>query len=146
MRVVIQRASASHVSVAGHIVGEIDGGLVILAGITHSDTPDIVAKMARKIAGLRIFSDDAGKMNRSALDMGAEVLVISQFTLYADARRGRRPSYTDAAPPEIAEPMMDEFVRALQLQGIKKVATGVFGADMLVSIRNDGPVTIILEM
>lgn len=146
MRVVIQRASASHVSVAGNIVGEIEGGLVVLAGITHHDTLDVVMKMARKIAGLRIFNDDAGKMNRSVLDVGAEVLVISQFTLYADARRGRRPSYTDAAPPEIAEPLVDEFVRALKVQGIRKVATGVFGADMLVSIQNDGPVTIILEM
>jgi len=146
MRAVLQRASASHVSVGGKIVGEIDGGLVVLVGITHSDTPEVVAKMARKIAGLRIFNDDAGKMNCSVLDVDAEVLVISQFTLYADARRGRRPSYTDAAPPEIAEPLVDEFVRALQRQGIKKVATGVFGADMLVSIHNDGPVTIILEM
>ncbi len=146
MRVVIQRAGASHVSVAGNIVGEIEGGLVVLVGITHSDTPEVVAKMARKIGGLRIFNDDAGKMNRSALDVDAEALVISQFTLYADARRGRRPGYTDAAPPEIAEPLVDEFVRALKAQGIKKVATGVFGADMLVSIRNDGPVTIILEM
>ncbi len=146
MRAILQRAKASHVAVNGKIVGEIPHGLVILVGITHTDTEDVVEKMAAKVAGLRIFNDDAGKMNRSLLDVGGEALVISQFTLYADARRGRRPGYTDAAPPEIAAPLVEEFVQALRGQGIPNVSTGIFGADMLVSIQNDGPVTIILEM
>lgn len=146
MRVVLQRSKAGHVSVDGKIVGAIDHGLVILAGMTHADTAEIVEKMAAKVAGLRIFNDAAGKMNRSLLDVGGGALVISQFTLYADARRGRRPSYTDAAPPEVAAPLVDEFVKALQRQGISRVETGIFGADMLVSIQNDGPVTIVLEM
>jgi len=145
MRVVLQRAKESNVTVDGNIVGEIAHGFVILVGITHTDTPEIVRKMAEKVANLRVFSDDAGKMNRSALDVGAEMLVISQFTLYADTRRGRRPGYTDAAPPAIAEPLVNTFVEALRAAGIGTVATGIFGADMLVSIKNDGPVTIILE-
>ncbi len=145
MRVVLQRAKESNVSVNGKIVGEITHGFVILVGITHTDTPEIVQKMAQKIVNLRVFSDDAGKMNRSALDVGAEMLVISQFTLYADTRRGRRPGYTDAAPPAIAEPLVDAFSQFLRVAGVGKVASGIFGADMLVSIKNDGPVTIILE-
>ena len=146
MRVVLQRAKESSVSVDGKIVGEIAHGFVILVGITHTDTPETVQKMAQKVVNLRVFSDDAGKMNRSALDVDAEILVISQFTLYADTRRGRRPGYTDAAPPAIAEPLVDAFADALRAAGIGRVATGVFGADMLVSIKNDGPVTIILEL
>ncbi len=146
MRVVLQRAKESSVSVDGKIVGEIAHGFVILVGITHTDTPETVWKMAQKVVNLRVFSDDAGKMNRSALDVDAEMLVISQFTLYADTRRGRRPGYTDAAPPAIAEPLVNAFADALRAAGIGKVATGVFGADMLVSIKNDGPVTIILEL
>jgi len=146
MRVVLQRVSAGRVRVEGRVVGEIGPGFVALAGITHTDTPQIVAKMAEKVANLRVFSDEAGKMNRSLLDVGGEILVISQFTLYADARRGRRPGYTDAAPPPIAKPLIDDFVEQLRRQGIKKIATGVFGADMQVDIHNDGPVTIILEL
>ena len=146
MRVVLQRAKESSVSVDGKIVGEIAHGFVILVGITHTDTPETVQKMAQKVVNLRVFSDDAGKMNRSALDVDAEMLVISQFTLYADTRRGRRPGYTDAAPPAIAEPLVNAFADALRAAGIGRVATGVFGADMLVSIKNDGPVTIILEL
>ena len=146
MRVVLQRAKESSVSVDGKVVGEIAHGFVILVGITHTDTPETVQKMAQKVVNLRVFSDDAGKMNRSALDVDAEMLVISQFTLYADTRRGRRPGYTDAAPPAIAEPLVDAFADALRAAGIGRVATGIFGADMLVSIKNDGPVTIILEL
>lgn len=146
MRVVLQRVTAGSVTVDGRVVGQIGSGFVALAGITHADTPDIVAKMAEKVANLRVFSDEAGKMNRSVLAVGGEILAISQFTLYADARRGRRPGYTDAAPPEIAEPLIDYFVEQLRGQGIKKIAAGVFGADMQVDIHNDGPVTIILEL
>ncbi len=146
MRVVLQRVTAGRVSVEGRVVGQIGPGFVALAGITHTDTRDIAAKMAEKVARLRVFSDEAGKMNLSALAVGAEVLVVSQFTLYADARRGRRPGYTAAAPPEIAEPLIDCFGEQLRQQGIKKVAAGVFGADMQVEIHNDGPVTIILEL
>ena len=145
MRVVLQRVQSGRVTVDDEIVGEIGGGFVILTGITHTDTSETVEKMAHKVVNLRVFSDDVGKMNRSALDVGAEMLVISQFTLYADARRGRRPSYTDAAPPSIAAPLVSAFADALRGQGITKVAEGIFGADMLVSIQNDGPVTIVLD-
>jgi len=145
MRVVLQRVQSGRVTVDDEIVGEIGGGFVILTGITHTDTSETVEKMAHKVVNLRVFSDDVGKMNRSALDVGAEMLVISQFTLYADARRGRRPSNTDAAPPSIAAPLVSAFADALRGQGITKVAEGIFGADMLVSIQNDGPVTIVLD-
>jgi D-tyrosyl-tRNA(Tyr) deacylase len=145
MRALLQRVSAGRVTVEGQIMGEIGAGYVILLGVTHADTMREVNKLAEKTIHLRVFSDDADKMNRSALDVGAEILVISQFTLYADARKGRRPSYTDAAPPEIAAPLVDAFAAQLRTAGIKKVATGVFGATMLVEIDNDGPVTIMLD-
>jgi D-tyrosyl-tRNA(Tyr) deacylase len=145
MRALLQRVSAGRVTVEGQIMGEIGAGYVILLGVTHADTTREVNKLAEKTIHLRVFSDDADKMNRSALDVGAEILVISQFTLYADARKGRRPSYTDAAPPEIAAPLVDAFAAQLRTAGIKKVATGVFGATMLVEIDNDGPVTIMLD-
>ncbi len=145
MRIVLQRVQSGSVTVDDEIVGKIGAGFVILTGITHTDTVERVKKMAHKVANLRVFSDEAGKMNRSALDVNAEMLVISQFTLYADARRGRRPSYTDAAPPPIAAPLVTAFAEALRGQGISKVAEGIFGADMLVDIQNDGPVTIILD-
>ena len=145
MRALLQRVTAGRVTVEAQIVGEIGAGYVILLGITHTDTPREVSKLAQKTIHLRVFGDEAGKMNRSALDVGAEILVISQFTLYADARKGRRPSYTDAAPPEIATPLVDAFVEQLRTAGIKKVATGIFGATMLVEIDNDGPVTIMLD-
>ena len=145
MKLVLQRVKSGNVSVAGKIVAKIGAGCVILIGITHSDTAATAQKMAKKVARLRVFSDEAGKMNCSALNVGAEILVVSQFTLYANARRGRRPGYTDAAPPAAAKPLIEHFVQALQDTGIKKVAQGVFGADMLVEIKNDGPVTIILE-
>jgi D-tyrosyl-tRNA(Tyr) deacylase len=126
-------------------VGQIGSGYVILVGVTHGDGPAEVKKLVEKIVHLRAFEDEQGKMNLSALDTGAEILVISQFTLYADARKGRRPSFTDAAPPEIAEPLVTQFTAELQTLGIKKVVAGVFGAHMLVHIENEGPVTIILD-
>ncbi|HEY84788.1 MAG TPA: D-tyrosyl-tRNA(Tyr) deacylase [Chloroflexi bacterium] len=145
MRLILQRVSSGSVSVDDEVVGKIGAGYVILIGITHSDTAETAKKMAKKVVHLRVFSDEAGKMNRSALDVGAEMLVVSQFTLYANSRRGRRPGYTDAASPAMAEMLVERFIQSLQQLGVKKVASGVFGADMLVDIKNDGPVTIILE-
>jgi len=145
LRAILQRVKRGAVSVDGQIVGAIGAGLVILVGATHSDTPAEAKLLAHKTAHLRIFEDEAGKMNRSALDVGAEVLVVPQFTLYADSRHGRRPSFTEAARPEIADPLIEHFVRELNLEGISRVATGVFRASMLVEIHNDGPVTIALD-
>jgi len=145
MRAVLQRVKRGAVSVDGQVVGSIGVGLVILVGTTHADTPAHAQALARKTANLRIFEDEAGKMNLSALEIAAEALVISQFTLYADCRRGRRPSFTEAAQPEIAEPLIEDFIQALQAEGIARIASGVFGARMLVEIDNDGPVTIILD-
>lgn len=145
MRAILQRVQRGAVSVDGQTVGEIRTGLVVLVGTTHDDTPAQAEELARKTANLRIFEDEAGKMNLSALDVNAEALVISQFTLYADCRRGRRPSFTEAARPEVAEPLIQHFIRALQAEGISHVAAGLFGAHMLVEIHNDGPVTIILD-
>jgi D-tyrosyl-tRNA(Tyr) deacylase len=118
--------------------------VVVLVGITHGDTEEQAEWLARKVAGLRIFEDDAGKMNAGLLDVGGAALVISQFTLYADARKGRRPSFSDAAAPGMAEPLVEHFAQALREHGVP-VETGVFGAHMLVEIHNDGPVTIPLE-
>lgn len=126
-------------------MGEIGPGFVLLVGVTHGDGPAEVKKLAEKIVHLRVFEDEQGKMNLSALDTGAEMLVISQFTLYADARKGRRPSFTDAALPILAEPLVVQCAENLRNLGVKKVATGVFGAHMLVHIENDGPVTILLD-
>jgi D-tyrosyl-tRNA(Tyr) deacylase len=145
MRAILQRVRYGHVAVGGNIVGEIGPGYVILFGVTHPDSPAEVKKLAEKIVHLRVFEDEQGKMNLSALDTGAEILVISQFTLYADSRKGRRPSFTEAAPPDRAEPLLAQFIAQLQALGIKKVAGGNFGAHMLVHIENDGPVTIILD-
>jgi D-tyrosyl-tRNA(Tyr) deacylase len=145
MRAILQRVRRGSVSVDDQVVGSIGLGLVILVGTTHSDTAREADTLAHKIANLRIFEDLAGKMNLSALDVGAEALVVSQFTLYADCRRGRRPSFTHAARPEIAEPLIEHFIGALQAEGIARVASGLFGAMMLVEIQNDGPVTIILD-
>lgn len=144
MRLVIQRATAAEVRVDGTVIGAIDAGLVILVGVGLGDSETIATTLAEKIAHLRIFEDAAGKMNRSALDVHAELLVVSQFTLYADAARGRRPSFTGAAPPDQAAPLVDHFVATLRGLGLT-VATGQFGAHMQVSLVNDGPVTIILE-
>lgn len=145
MRAILQRVTTGKVTVEDQIVGEIEAGFVVLLGVTHTDTAKEVKRLAEKTAHLRVFADEEGKMNRSVLDIGGEILVISQFTLYADARKGRRPSYTDAAPPDIAEPLVADFVDHLQALGVKKVASGIFGAEMLVDIKNDGPVTIILD-
>ena len=145
MRAILQRVTRGHVAVDEQVVGAIGPGYVILLGVTHQDGPAEVKKLAEKIVCLRVFEDEQGKMNRSALDTGAEMLVISQFTLFADTKKGRRPSFTRAAPPEIAEPLVTQFVHHLQRLGVKNVETGIFGATMLVHLENDGPVTIILD-
>jgi D-tyrosyl-tRNA(Tyr) deacylase len=145
MRAILQRVTRGAVLVDDRVVGAITRGLVILVGTTHGDTAAEAETLARKVAHLRIFEDEAGKMNLSALDVGGEALVISQFTLYADCRRGRRPSFTKAARPEVAEPLIQHLARTLQAEGIARVAGGVFGAHMLVEISNDGPVTINLD-
>ncbi|RMF81896.1 MAG: D-tyrosyl-tRNA(Tyr) deacylase [Chloroflexi bacterium] len=145
MRVILQRVTHGSVTVENAIVGEIERGFVALVGVTHDDTQAEADLLARKTANLRVFEDDAGKMNRSALDVGAGILVISQFTLYADMRKGRRPSFIHAARPEIAEPLVTYYADRLRAEGIARVETGVFGAMMHVTIHNNGPVTIILD-
>ena len=145
MRAIVQRVRRGSVSVDGEITGGVDTGLVVLIGTTHQDTEAEAQQLAQKVANLRIFEDEAGKMNLSALDFGAGILVVPQFTLYADCRRGRRPSFTEAAPPEVAEPLIEYFIDQLREVGVAKVETGVFRAHMLVEIHNDGPVTIILD-
>lgn len=144
MRAVIQRVSQASVTVEGRVAGAIGCGFLILLGVTHGDGPEQAEWMAAKIAGLRLFADERGLTNLALADVGGAALVVSQFTLYADARKGRRPSFTDAAPPELAEPLVEHFIAALQKQGIS-VASGVFRAEMQVALVNDGPVTIILE-
>ena len=145
MRAVVQRVSAAEVVVAGETVGAIDHGLAVLVGVGPGDTSADAAALAAKLAGLRIFADEAGKMNRAVTDIGGSVLVVSQFTLYGDVRRGRRPSFVDAAPREVAEPLVAEIVSHLEAAGVA-TATGRFGANMAVSLTNDGPVTILLEL
>jgi D-tyrosyl-tRNA(Tyr) deacylase len=132
------------VTVDGQVTGSIGPGVVVLLGVTHDDGQEQAEWLARKVAGLRIFEDADGQLNAGLLDVDGEALVISQFTLYADARKGRRPSFTAAAPAEVAEPLFDHFVRALEAHHVP-VQTGVFGAHMAVEIHNDGPVTILLE-
>ena len=144
MRAVIQRVTHASVSVEDQVIGAIGPGLVILLGVAQGDGETEARWLADKIVNLRIFRDEDGKFNRSALDVGGEVLVISQFTLLGDARRGRRPSFTNAAPPEVAEPLVDVFVDLVRQHGVH-VATGRFGAFMLVEIHNDGPVTLVLD-
>ena len=144
MRAVLQRVRRGRVSVDGETIAAIERGLVILIGVGHSDTASEAEWLAEKCAVLRVFEDEQGKTNLSVQDVGGEVLVISQFTLYADTRKGRRPSFIDAASPEIAQPLVDHFVNHLEGLGVS-VQKGVFGAHMLVEIENDGPVTIILE-
>ncbi len=145
MRAVIQRVRSGSVAVEGQTIAAIGSGLVILLGIGPEDREETASAMARKIALMRIFEDDEGKMNRSILDTGGEAIVVSQFTLYADTRKGNRPSFIASAPPEQASPLVDRFVALLQQQGIP-TQSGRFGAHMLVGIENDGPVTIWLEM
>ncbi len=144
MRVVVQRVSEGRVSVGGETIGEVGQGVVILLGIGPQDGEDQAEYLTNKIANLRIFEDEEGKINRSLLDVGGSALVVSQFTLYADTRKGRRPSFTDAAPPEIAEPLVERFADMLRALGVP-TQTGQFGAHMLVEIANDGPVTIWIE-
>ena len=144
MRTVIQRVRQASVSVDGEVIGEIKHGVVVLVGVADGDTEEDAEWLARKIAGLRIFEDQEGKMNAGLLEVGGAALVVSQFTLYADASKGRRPSFTDAAPPQVAEPLIEHFVNALREHDVP-VETGVFGAYMQVEIHNDGPVTILIE-
>lgn len=144
MRLVIQRVKQASVRVDGEVVGKIGLGLAVLVGVTHGDGPDQADWLARKVATLRIFEDLEGKMNLGLLDVEGQALVVSQFTLYSDARKGRRPSFVDAARPEEAQPLIEHFIQGLRQQGVP-VASGVFGATMLVEIHNDGPVTLILE-
>jgi len=144
MRVVLQRVSKASVTIDGRVAGAIGRGFCLLVGFTHDDTGERVDWMADKVAGLRLFSDPAGKMNLGLDEVGGAVLVISQFTLYGDAGKGRRPSFIDAARPETAVPLYERFVAALRTRGLE-VASGEFGADMQVEIHNDGPVTLILD-
>jgi len=144
MRVLVQRVSQASVGVAGRSVGSIGSGLLLFVGFTHSDDDAVLAWMADKVCGLRIFPDDENKMNRSVLDVDGGVLVVSQFTLYGDAARGKRPSFIDAARPEKAIPLYDGFVAMLKAR-TPLVETGEFGAHMHVSLVNDGPVTLWLE-
>jgi len=144
MRVVLQRVNRGSVTVDGQTIAEIGLGLVILLGVGPEDGEEQVDYLVNKIANLRIFEDDQGKINRSVLDVGGAAIVVSQFTLYANTRKGRRPSFTDAAPPEIASPLIDCFAEKLADQGVP-TQTGEFGAHMQVEIHNDGPVTIWME-
>lgn len=145
MRILVQRVTSANVVVDGGVTGAIDHGLLLLIGVTHTDTEAIVDRMADKVVKLRIFSDEKGLMNRSVIDVGGGMLAVSQFTLYADAKGGNRPSYTAAARPEQASPAFDRFVAKLAARLEKPVPTGVFGADMKVALVNDGPVTIWLD-
>lgn len=145
MRIVLQRVSRGSVTVEARVVGAVGLGFVALVGVTHTDTQAEAEMLAKKTAHLRVFEDAEGKMNLSALDVGAGVLVVSQFTLYADSRKGRRPSFTDAARPETAAPLVEYYAERLRAEGIQHVENGVFGAMMQVEIHNDGPVTIILD-
>ena len=143
MRLVLQRATSASVEVDGGVVGSIGPGLVILAGVRDGDTPEAARRLAEKVVNLRIFADDEGRMNRSVLEAGGSCLVISQFTLYGDTRRGRRPSFVEAARPESAEPLIEVFAAELERLGAP-VARGRFRAEMKVTLTNDGPVTIVM--
>jgi D-tyrosyl-tRNA(Tyr) deacylase len=144
VRVLVQRVENAAVSVEGELVGAIGRGFLALVGVAPADTGETAKKLAAKTARLRVFDDEAGLMNRSLTDVGGEALVVSQFTLYADTRRGNRPGFTDAAPPQQGEELYLAYVEALRAEGVR-VATGAFGAHMRVSLVNDGPVTILLE-
>lgn len=145
MKIVVQRCSKAEVRIDGTTIGKIGGGIMLLVGITHTDTKETADHIAKKIAGMRIFEDKDGKMNLSLSEIGGSILSISQFTLYGDARKGNRPSFVEAARPEIAEPLYDYLNQVLREQYQLTVETGRFGADMQVDFINDGPVTIILE-
>lgn len=144
MRALIQRVSSASVSIEGKIAGEIGQGIVVLLGVTHDDTEKDASFLADKCVNLRIFEDSDGKMNHSTLETKGGVLIISQFTLYGDASRGRRPSYSNAARPETAIPLYEKFIDEVRKTGLK-TETGKFGAEMLVDIKNNGPVTLLIE-
>ena len=145
MRALVQRVTEARVRIDGAVVGEIGAGLCVLVGVTHGDDTTVASKLAEKVWHLRIFPDDAGAMNVAVGDFGGQVLVVSQFTLYGNTERGRRPSWVDAAPPDQAAPLVDAFTDGLRDLGAV-VATGRFGADMQVELVNDGPVTLMLEV
>ena len=145
MRAVCQRVSEARARVEGRVAGEIGAGLCVLLGVARGDAEEAVVRLAGKVARLRVFADEAGKFDRSLLDVGGGALVVSQFTLLADTAKGNRPSFTDAAPPEEAEPLYERFCEELSALGVP-VATGVFGAKMQVELVNDGPVTVILDV
>jgi D-tyrosyl-tRNA(Tyr) deacylase len=144
MRIVVQRVSRAKVTVGGEVAGEVGSGLMILLGVGKEDSPATAAVMAEKVANLRIFEDEAGKMNRSLLDVQGGALVVSQFTLYGDARGQRRPSFISAAPPELAKKLYEEFCKTMRGLGIT-VGTGIFQATMSVELVNEGPVTILID-
>lgn len=144
MKVVLQRVGAASVTVEGETVGSCGRGLLLLVGIGPEDDVQTLAWMAKKVVGLRIFPDEQGRMNHDVRDVGGGVLAVSQFTLYGDCRKGRRPSFVGAAPPELASPLYDRFCELLEAEGVP-VGRGIFGADMQVDLQNDGPVTLILE-
>jgi D-aminoacyl-tRNA deacylase len=146
VRIVVQRVSAATVTVADHPVGAIGPGLLVLAGVARGDTPAVMVKAAAKVARLRLFPDEAGRMNRAVTEADGEVLAVSQFTLLADCRKGTRPSFNDAAPPELARPLFDLFVAELTKALSRPVPTGEFGALMQVRLVNDGPVTLVLDI
>ncbi len=145
MRAIVQRVINSKVVVDEKIVGQVNKGLMVLLGVGNNDTLADIEYLTEKILKLRIFEDTDGKMNLSLLDIEGEILVVSQFTLYGDCRKGRRPSFSSAAPPDLANQLYEEFIKTCRKKGVKKVETGEFGAHMLVDIQNDGPVTILLD-
>jgi len=145
MKIIIQRVSRASVTVHNKIVGKINHGLMVLLGITHTDTKENADVLIKKLVNLRVFNDEFGKMNLSIQDVKGEFLVVSQFTLYGNAKKGNRPSYVDAAPPDVAIPLYEYFIDSLMLTSQLKVETGIFGAMMDVELVNEGPVTLILE-
>lgn len=145
MRALVQRVTKASVTVADDVVGQIDAGLVALIGVTHDDDDALARKLAEKIAHLRVMDDEDGVMNRSVLDVGGSVLAISQFTLYGDTAKGRRPSWIAAAKPEVAEPLVQVVIDELRVLGVP-VETGIFRADMSVDLTNDGPCTVMIEL
>jgi D-tyrosyl-tRNA(Tyr) deacylase len=145
MRALVQRVSSASVTVDGEVIGAIGPGVCVLVGVTHTDDADIAARLAEKVADLRIFDDDAGVMNQSVVETGGSALVISQFTLYGDTRRGRRPGWAAAAPGPLAEPLVHAFAKRLARR-VVRVETGRFGADMSVALVNEGPVTLMVEL
>lgn len=144
MRLIVQRVIEASVVIDGRVQGAINKGLLVFLGITHTDTSAKAAWLAGKLIHLRMFQDDSGKVNRSLIDIGGSVLIISQFTVYGDCAEGRRPSFTEAAPPTLAEPLYEQFIEEVRKGGIP-VQTGLFGAEMKVSLINDGPFTLIVE-